>query len=136
VSERWVISDAMWERLEPLLPSMDPRRGGRWRDHRLMIEAIAWKYRTGAPWRDLPERFGSWKGVYNRFRNWSLDGTWARLLAGVQAQADAAGELDWLAVAVDSTVCRAHQHAAGARKGGTSDRTNRMITAWVGPAAG
>jgi transposase len=62
-----VISDAMWEQLEPLLPSMGPRRGGRWRDHRLVIEAIAWKCRTGAPWRDLPDAFGPWQSAYTRF---------------------------------------------------------------------
>lgn len=103
-----------------------------------MIEAIAWKYRTGAPWRDLPVEFGPWQSAYTRFRRWSADGTWARLLTAVQARADAAGELDWLAVAVDSTVCRAHQHAAGAgeAKGGTGGGTNRTIMPSAGPGAG
>jgi transposase len=127
----------MWAGLEPLLP-VDASRGRRWRDHRLVIEAIAWKYRTGAPWRDLPVEFGPWQSAYTRFRRWSADGTWARLLTAVPARADAAGELDWLAVAVDSTVCRAHQHAAGARpvKGGTGGGTNRTIMPSVGPGAG
>ena len=66
------------------------------------------------PWRDLPERFGPWKTVYERHRLWSADGTWDRLLARVQADADAAGGIDWDA-SVDSSVVRAHQHAAGAR---------------------
>lgn len=68
------------------------------------------------PWRDLPERFGSWKTVYERHRRWSVDGTWDRILRAVQADADFAGRIDWSMVSVDSTSCRAHQHAAGARK--------------------
>lgn len=70
--------------------------------------------RTGVQWRDLPERFGPWKTVYERHRLWSGDGTWERLLQQVQAAADAAGEIDW-DISVDSTIVRAHQHAAGAR---------------------
>ncbi|HWH00033.1 MAG TPA: IS5 family transposase [Pilimelia sp.] len=132
---RW-ISDEMWARLEPYLPDRTPQRGGRWADHRELIEAIAWKYRTGSPWRDLPDELGSWKGAYSRFRRWTLDGTWQRLLAAVQADADAAGELDWLVTAVDSTVVRAHQHATGLRPGkDTTDPTNPSITASAVPAA-
>lgn len=116
---RWgmSLSDAQWARIEPLLPDRTPRRGGRWRDHRQVIDAIAFKYRTGIPWVDLPERFGSWKGVHNRLRKWAADGTWKRVFTNLLAQADAQGDLDWV-VAVDSTVVRAHQHAAGARKKG------------------
>lgn len=82
-----------------------------------MIDAIVFKYRTGIPWTDLPEHFGSWKGVHNRLRKWAADGTWKRVFTALLAQADAEGDLDWV-VAVDSTVVRAHQHAAGARKRG------------------
>jgi len=71
-----------------------------------------WKVRSGAPWRDVPARYGSWQSVYTRFRRWALDGTFARMLAGVHADAHAAGDIDWL-VSVDSTIVRAHQHAAG-----------------------
>ena len=60
-----------------------------------MIEAIAWKYRTGSPWPDLPEQYGSWKGMYTRLRNWAIDGTWEWVFTALLAQADAAGELDW-----------------------------------------
>ena len=70
--------------------------------------------RTGVQWRDLPERFGPWKTVYERHRLWSADGTWERLLQQIQAAADAASEIDWDA-SVDSTIVRAHQHTAGAR---------------------
>ncbi|MCJ0875188.1 IS5 family transposase [Streptomyces sp. AP-93] len=107
------LRDAAWEQIKDLLPR-GRTRGGRWVDHRMMIDAVAWKYRTGAPWRDLPARFGPWQTVYNRFRRWARDGTWNSLLRELQAQADSAGEIDWL-VSVDSTVVRAHQHAAGAR---------------------
>jgi transposase len=110
-----VLSDVAWERIEPLLPSSEGVRGGRWRDHRMVIEAIAWRYRTGSPWRDLPEVFGPWQTAWERLDRWSRDGTWERLLTAVQADADAAGELDWVASA-DSSIARAHQHAAGARR--------------------
>ena len=107
------LSDVEWERLRPFLP-VSNRRCGRWRDHRQVIDGILHRVRTGVQWRDLPERFGPWKTVYERHRLWSADGTWGRLLQQVQAAADAAGEIDW-DVSVDSTVVRAHQHAAGAR---------------------
>jgi transposase len=107
------LSDAEWERLRPFLP-VSCGRCGRWRDHRQVIDGILHRVRTGVQWRDLPERFGSWKTVYERHRLWSADGTWERLLQQVQAAADAAGEIDW-DVSVDSTIVRAHQHAAGAR---------------------
>ncbi|GAA0656266.1 hypothetical protein GCM10009548_23620 [Streptomyces malaysiensis subsp. malaysiensis] len=107
------LTDAEWERLRPFLP-VSNGRCGRWRDHRQVIDGILHRVRTGVQWRDLPERFGPWKTVYERHRLWSADGTWERLLQQVQAAADAAGEIDW-DIAVDSTIVRAHQHAAGAR---------------------
>jgi len=79
-----------------------------------VIDGILHRVRTGVHWRDLPERFGPWKTVYERHRLWSADGTWERLLQQAQAAADAAGEIDW-DISVDSTIVRAHQHAAGAR---------------------
>lgn len=79
-----------------------------------MIDGILHRVRTGVQWRDLPERFGPWETVYERHRLWSADGTWERLLQQVQAAADEAGEIDW-DISVDSTIVRAHQHAAGAR---------------------
>ncbi|TWF72860.1 putative transposase of IS4/5 family DUF4096 [Kitasatospora viridis] len=79
-----------------------------------MIDGILHRVRTGVHWRDLPERFGPWKTVYERHQLWSADGTWERLLQRVQAEADATDDIDW-DISVDSTVVRAHQHAAGAR---------------------
>ncbi|WP_425411417.1 IS5 family transposase [Longispora albida] len=111
------LSDAQWARIEPLLPVRAPQRGGRWRDHRLVIDAIAWKFQTGAPWMCLPAEFGSWKSTYTRLRRWAIDGTWDRVFTALLARADADEDLDWV-VSVDSTIVRAHQHAAGARKKG------------------
>lgn len=111
------LTDEQWALLEPLLP-VDARQGRRWADHRLVIDGVFHRVRSGCPWRDLPERFGAYQTVYNRHRRWSGDGTWERILAALQAGADVQAGLDgedsWL-VAVDSTVVRAHQHAAGAR---------------------
>lgn len=114
VTGRGDLTEAEWRRLEPLLPTGN-NRCGRWRDHRQVVNGILHRVRTGVQWRDLPERYGPWKTVYERHRRWSADGTWERLLQQVQAQVDAAGGIDW-DVSVDSTSIRAHQHAAGARK--------------------
>lgn len=116
VPRRHELTDAEWARLAPLLP---PRKAGAPRkDDRAVINAIRWKLATGAPWRDLPERYGPWQTVYTRFRRWGRAGVWDRLFAAVQRQTDAAGAIDWGIHFVDGPVVRAHQHAAGA-KGGT-----------------
>ncbi|MEU6624154.1 IS5 family transposase [Streptomyces litmocidini] len=120
MSVRSVISDVTWGRIEPLMPA-DPVRGRRWADHRRTLEAIAWKFRTGSPWRDLPGKLGSFETAHKRLLRWAVDGTWARIFAAVLAAADVDGDIGW-AVSVDSTVCRVHQHAAGARKGGDTGR--------------
>ncbi|WP_389862979.1 IS5 family transposase [Streptomyces sp. NPDC058305] len=116
------LSDAEWERLRPFLP-VSNRRCGRWRDHRQVIDGILHRVRTGVHWRDLPERFGPWK-TYERHRLWSGDGTWERLLQQIQAAADALDEIDW-DISVDSTIVRAHQHAAGARRPAVGPRVKR-----------
>ncbi|MEV4049346.1 IS5 family transposase [Streptomyces sp. NPDC049744] len=119
MSIRLVITDAMWGRIEPLMPA-EPVRGRRWADYRRTLEAIAWKYRTCSPWRDLPEELGSFQTAHKRLIRWAIDGTWARILAAVLATADADDDVEWT-VSVDSTICRAHQHAAGAVKRGLRD---------------
>ena len=115
------LTDAQWARLEPLLPPRRPAKGstgGRPRhDDRTMINGILWILRTGAPWQDLPARYGPSSSVSTRFYRWKNAGIWDRIFAAVQAQADAAGALDWATHHVDATVIRAHQHAAGAKKG-------------------
>ncbi|WP_107251353.1 IS5 family transposase [Streptomyces vinaceus] len=111
---RGELTDVAWERIAPLLPGVDGR-GRPWRDHRQVINGVLWRLRTGAPWRDLPERYGPWQTAYERFARWEADGTWARLLEQVQVGDDSVRAVGWT-VSVDSTINRAHQHAAGARK--------------------
>ncbi|MFD7734742.1 IS5 family transposase [Kitasatospora phosalacinea] len=112
---RHELSDAEWAVLSRFLPSSGT--AGRPRsDDRVVLNGIVWKLRTGSAWRDVPERYGSWQTLYTRFRRWALDDTFSRMLRQVQAEKDAAGDIDWL-VSVDSTVVRAHQHAAGGKKG-------------------
>jgi len=87
-----------------------------------VINAILWKIRTGAPWRDLPERYGPWKTAHERLRRWTADGTWERIFDHVVVKDDAVGNIEWT-FSIDSTAVRAHQHAAGARKKGGPDAT-------------
>ena len=109
---RGELTDKAWERIESLLPK-NGRRGKQWKDPRRIINGILWKLRTGAPWRDLPHRYGPWQTCYDRFSRWRRDGTWDRLLTQVQTKSDAVGEVEWT-VSIDSTIARAHQHASGA----------------------
>ena len=104
--------------IQPLLPPQRPRTGRPALDHRLIVNAILWLTRTGAPWRDLPERYGSWKTVYSRFRRWSKQGIWDQVFNALITEAHRRGDLDWELHHIDSTIVRAHQHAAGAQKRG------------------
>ena len=116
-SGRADLSGAQWAVLEPLLPrGKKPGRPRTW-TRRQLIDGIRWRTRTGSPWRDVPDRYGPWGSVYDLFRRWQRDGTWARIVTALQARADAAGLITW-DVSVDPTVARAHQHAAGAGKRG------------------
>ncbi|MEU1259304.1 IS5 family transposase [Streptomyces chartreusis] len=101
------LTNGQWTRLEVLLAGIKPGRPHVW-TRRQLIDGIRWRTRTGAPWRDVPERYGPWDRVYDLFRRWQRDGTWARILMQLQAEADAKGLITW-DVNVDSTVCRAHQ---------------------------
>jgi transposase len=111
------LTNAQWERLQPLLPPQKPKTGRPAADHRRILNGILWILRTGAPWQDLPERYGPWRTTASRFYRWQKAGIWQRLLTRIQQQADAAGQLDWEIHYVDGTIVRAHQHAAGAKKG-------------------
>lgn len=116
-TRRHDLSDAQWAVLEPALPVGSGKgRPPKW-TKRQIIDGIRWRVRTGTPWRDVPETYPPWQTLYDWFRRWQRDGTWASILAALQADADAAGRIDWT-VSVDSTVSRAHQHAAGARRDG------------------
>ena len=136
---RGELTGQAWAVIEPLLPP-NRRSGGQWADHRRTINGILWRLRTGAPWRDVPERYGPWQTCYERFRRWQQDGTWDRLLAHAQTKSDAVGQVEWT-ISVDATINRAHQHAAGARhrpaiedrqKGHASNPTKD----WDDPGAG
>ena|SRR6478672_6797827 len=111
-----VISDSFWAVIEPVMPSSAGQRGRPWNDHRATLEAIAWRFRTGAPWRDVPPELGAWQSVWERHRRWSTDGTYAAMFAAVRAHGGIVDDPDLAAlVSIDSTSIRAHQHAAGAR---------------------
>ena len=118
MTRRHELTDEQWAELAPLLAPTKPKTGKPNHDHRTLVNGILWKLRTGAPWRDVPERYGPWSTVYSRFWRWQRAGRWDRLFEAVQRRADAGGRLDWTVHFVDGTVIRAHQHAAGA-KGGT-----------------
>lgn len=117
VTRRFDLTDAQWTGLQPLLPvPVRTGRPSRW-TKRQLIDGIRWRIRVGAPWRDVPECYGSWQAVYALFRRWQRAGIWAQIMTGLQARADAAGLIGWQ-VGVDSTINRAHQHAAGAARAG------------------
>jgi transposase len=110
---RHALTDAQWRRLQRVLPR---QRAGpaSTRGDRLFIDAVLYRAKTGTPWRDLPERFGPWKSVYNRFSNWALRGHWAAIFQELQVQVDETGSI------VDGSVVRAHQDASGG-KGGSNE---------------
>src|SRR5215218_5011526 len=110
--ERHALTDAQWARLRPLLPPPSQGRGRPRIDDRLIVEGIIWRLATGAPWRDLPERFGSWRTVYSRFRRWQQAGVWDRVLRALQSEAAYDDRLDGTVTMIDSSNVRAHQHAA------------------------
>lgn len=124
VLDRLVLSDGAWARMAPLIIGRPEQKGSTGRDNRMFVEGVLWIVRTGAPWRDLPAVFGSWNSVYRRFSRWSDKGVWHRIFAAMSDDAD----FEYLIL--DSTIIRAHQHAAGAKKGGLK------IRPWAAPAAG
>lgn len=118
---RHAISDDDWARIKDLLPGQPGQHGKAAKDNRLFLDAVLWIARTGAPWRDLPERFGNWNSTWRRFDRWARKGVWRRVFEALQDP-----DLEWLIL--DSTVIRAHSCAAGAsKKSGTAPaaRLNR-----------
>lgn len=109
------LSERQWRQLEPHLPR-NPQHGHAYVDHRRVLNGILWRLKTGAPWRDVPARYGAWQTCYDRFVRWSRSGTWARILTLLQAKADASGQIDWEGAALDSAHVKAHRSATGARK--------------------
>lgn len=126
VSRRFDLSDAQWERLEPLLPAgRRPGRPSQW-TKRQLIDGIRWRVRVGSPWRDVPDCYGSWQAVYSLFRRWQRAGIWAGIVEALQAGADTEGLICW-DVSVDSTIVRAHQSAAGARTGPQKESAGGVV---------
>jgi transposase len=124
---RHAIGDADWDRIKDLLPGRPGQHGGVAKDNRLFIDAVLWIGKTGAPWRDLPERFGDWNAVWKRFDRWAKKGVWQRVFAALQDP-----DLEWLIL--DSTIVRAHQHAAGAPKKTAARRPKRWAAAGAASA--
>lgn len=114
---RHELTDEQWEKLRPLLPPQKPHTGRPSKDHRTVINGILWIIKTGAPWEDLPERYGSPKTVSSRLYRWRKAGIWDRILAELQRLGDTLGEVQWTIQYVDGTIVRAHQSAAGAKRG-------------------
>lgn len=133
--ERHTLTEFQWQRIEPLLPS-NGRRGQQWKDHRRVISGIFWILRTGAPWRDLPNEFGHWKTVYERFRRWTREGLFERILRHLQRDSQATGNIDWSIAMIDGSVVRAHRSAAGAPKKASADTASLPITLLVEARAG
>jgi transposase len=124
------LTDAEWTRLRPLLPPR-ARTGRPPKDHRTIVDALLWLGKSGAPWRDLPQRYGPWRTVATRFYRWTRSALWERLLAELRRIADAKGGIDWEMHMVDGTSVRAHRCAAGG-KGGPMARRSAAAAAAMG----
>ena len=112
MAKRYALRDDQWERIKGLLPGRDDTVGVTAKDNRLFVEAVLYRYRAGIPWRDLPERFGNWSVVHTRFSRWAVSGVWVNVFEHLATDADNEYAM------IDSTIIRAHQHSAGARKKG------------------
>jgi transposase len=119
---RYALRDDQWDRIKNSLPGREGHVGGTAPDNRLLVEAVVFRYRAGIPWRDLPERFGDWKIVYQRFNRWAKSGVFQRLVEPLVRDHDNEYMM------IDATIVRAHQHSAGAPKKTVSRRSD-------GPAA-
>jgi transposase len=110
MKKRHALTDEQWAQIAPLLPREVGRVARPAKSNRLMVDAMVWILRTGAPWRDLPRHFGPWKSVYTRFRRWTRQGVWTGVLEQLAQQQDSESYL------IDATIVRAHQDATGAKK--------------------
>ncbi len=110
MAKRYALRDDQWERIKDLLPGRTDTVGVTAKDNRLFVEAVLYRYRAGIPWRDLPERFGNWSVVHTRFSRWATSGVWVNVFEHLATDADNEYAM------IDSTIVRAHQHSAGAKK--------------------
>jgi len=116
MGNRGDLTNEQWERIEPLLPRQKTKRGRPSQDHRQLLNGILWVLRTGAPWRDVPDRYGKWTTIYSRFQRWRKSGVWDKMFVGLQTALEAENNVDWEVHFIDSTTVRAHPHACGAKK--------------------
>jgi len=112
------LTDAQWRRIERLVPGKEGDKGRHGEDNRLFVDAVLWIARAGAPWRDLPAAFGNWNSVFQRFRRWAKKSVWERIFNALVESPD----FEYLII--DSTIVRAHQHAAGAKGGAKMRRSD------------
>jgi len=127
---RYELTDEQWALIESLMPKARP--GGQWNDHRTTLNGMMWVLKSGSPWRDMPERYGSWKSVYDRFRRWTDDGTIEKILDRLRLKLDKDGYIDWDVWCVDGSNIRAHPAAAGASDASKkTDRTSLWTTPLV-----
>jgi transposase len=131
---RYELEDHQWDVIKGLMPRQG--RGGQWNDHRITLNGMLWVLRSGAPWRDMPERYGKWKSVHDRLCRWRSNGVFDRILTALRVRLDKQGKIDWDLWLVDGSNVRASRVAAGARKkGGAEAPSNPTITHWVAAAA-
>lgn len=110
MARSYALRDDQWERIEDLLPGREGYVGVTAKDNRLFVEAVLYRYRTGIPWRDLPERYGDFRVVHTRHSRWAKSGVWERIFKVLAEDADNEYAM------IDATIVRAHQHSAGAQK--------------------
>jgi transposase len=134
--KRHELTDEQWESIEALLPKRTAQTGRKPKDPRQMLNGILWILRTGAPWRDLPERFGPWKTVYHYFCRWRDDGTFERILQALQVRLDRKGQIDWDLWCIDGSSVRASRASAGAlKKASRNTAMNPKTTLWAAQKA-
>jgi transposase len=135
--KRHELTDEQWELVKSLIPHKVARTGRPPKDPRLMLNGIFWILATGAPWRDLPERFGPWQTVYDHFSRWRREGVFAKVVEVLQVKLDEQGLIDWELWCVDGANVRAARAAGGADKKVSHDTpTNRRTTPWAAREAG
>jgi transposase len=131
---RYELEDRQWDLIKGLMPRQ--KRGGKWNDHRTTLNGMLWVLRSGAAWRDMPEPYGTWSSVYDRFCRWRRDGTFDRILTALRVRLDEAGKIDWDLWLVDGSNVRASRVAAGARKKSRAKTASSPTTThWVAAAA-
>ena len=123
MSRRYALRDDQWERIRDLLPGRAGHVGVTAKDNRLFVEAVLYRYRAGIPWRDLPERFGDFRVNHLRHSRWSRSGVWQRVFEALAQEADNEYAM------IDSTIVRAHQHSAGAKRGRSTTKPSAAAEA-------